>query len=125
MAKKPAPESDTEGELPIVRDATFTRVVADHTAIMNLGRDCELAFLQSGSEPKTIAIVERNGKMAKRFKLIGVMVEVVRVRMSPHSAGEMAINILESLIAANQADSDIILNNVREMIASIKPEVGE
>jgi hypothetical protein len=125
LAKKPAPKSQAEDKRPVVRDSTFTRAVADHVLVMNLGRDYELAFLQGGVEPKSIAFFERGGKGGIRIENGQVMTETVRVRMSPESAAEMAMHILKNLILANQVVNDMVLDNIKEMIANAPPEVSE
>ena len=111
--------------MPIVRDATFTRVVADSALIMNLGRDYDLAFLQHSSEPRSIAFLNNEGKMGVRSTSTGVVNEVVRVRMSPESASQMAMQILDALIKANQVVNEMVLENVQKMIANAQSEVSE
>jgi hypothetical protein len=125
LAKKPASKSQAEDKRVIVRDSTFTRAVADHVLVMNLGRDYELAFLQGGAEPKSVAFFERSGRGGIRIENAPMMTETVRVRISPESAAEMAMHILNNLILANQVVNDMVLDNIKEMIANAPPEAGE
>ena len=125
MAKTPAQKKGTEDKFPIVRDGTFTRVVADNILVMNLGRDYELAFLQGGPELNSVAFFERNGKSGLRIEPTPVMTEVVRVRMSPDSAAHMAMHILENLILANQVVNDMVLDNIKEMISNAQTGTSE
>ena len=111
--------------MSIVRDATFSQVVADHVLVTNLGRDYELAMLQIGSQPNTMAFFEQDGKIVNQSQFMRVATEVVRVRMSPDSAAQMAMHILENLILANQVVNDMVLDNIKNMISNAQTEKSQ
>lgn len=108
--------------MSIVRETSFARVVADHVLVMNLGRDYELAMLQLGPRPTTMAFFESDGKIVNQSQFTQMATEVVRVRMSPDSAAQMAMHILENLINANQVVNDMVLDNIKNMISNAQTE---
>lgn len=125
VGKKTASKRDLEHEIPIVRDATFTRVTADQALVVNLGREYELAFLQNSPQIKTMTIVLQDEGGMSGFERDSVMTEVVRVCISSDGAAQMAMHILQSLIRANQVINEMVLKSVQEMIEEAKSEMNE
>ncbi|HEX8483323.1 MAG TPA: hypothetical protein VF650_15605 [Allosphingosinicella sp.] len=90
-------DMESDDTVNIVRDSTFVRFVADRLVVADLGRDLEIACLQTG--PIHSRIIDR-GDM-EEFDSQSVATEVARMRIS---YGVMVQTVMSFLHGAIQED---------------------
>lgn len=116
--KKKAPRP----EVPVIRDATFHRAVADKAIVIDLGRDVELALLQGSPTVKKMIDLDEENEQAQ---LEGGFTEVVRLRLAAPVAFNIAVNILDTLVRAGKVKSAGLLDLVSRMVADETAEESE
>jgi hypothetical protein len=95
--------------LNVVRDSTFARGIADRGLVLDLGRDMEIAFLQTG--PNLSSITDHGD--TEGVALNPVFTETVRMRMPWPSAVDLAINIIREGILRGSVNTGGILDAIK------------
>lgn len=87
--------------MPVVRDSTFFRAVADNFFVTYLGRDFEIACVQSSP---TIGAIRESGDGVAEVLTFPAEVEVARIRTSRAAAFNLAMGILTNAVEEGFVD---------------------
>jgi hypothetical protein len=110
----PATKKQSRPQVTIVRDPTFHRAVADKVIVIDLGRDVEFAFLQSGPVIKKMIDWDEE---SERAELAGGLTEVARIRMGGPTALTVAVNIIETLFRSGKVKIPAFMGAISKMAA--------
>jgi hypothetical protein len=113
-------------KLPIERDSTFSRAVADRVYVVDLGRDFELSCLQIG--PALLAVEPEDlrpdqDKIA--VDLRPMLTEVCRLRLSHPTAVALAMQILSTGISGGYVNREAIVASLQSEEIAGTEENGE
>lgn len=94
--------SETRRLLPIARDANFVRIAADDIIVVHRGRDVQISLIAEGPEPSAQALPggQQSGFAIQEVQVVGSFTEIARVGLPPATAFSMAMNIVETALAA-------------------------
>ena len=109
------------GTMPIVRDSTFVRFVADKVVITDVGRDVEVGFLQFGP-------IHSSMKDEPEFEIYSSspqLTEVARMRISYSSLVGFAMGFLRGGIIDGKLKPDAIESSFSEWILEAADAKGE
>ena len=109
-------------ETTVDREPSFARYVADQVVVFNLGRDMELSFIQFGPKLDFKKRVETDGKISEAFKLSSTLTEVARIRVSPETASQFAMNIIHQIAKTGELDTNALRENIETIIKSASEE---
>jgi hypothetical protein len=109
----PPSKKRSRPEAIVTRDSSFQRAVADKVVAFDLGRDVEVSFLQGGPIiQKLVDLDEKN----EQLQLTGSLTELVRVRLSPSVALNMAINVISTLTDAGKIKKGPLRDAILQML---------
>ena len=109
----PPSKKQTRPEAVVTRDPAFQRAVADKILVFDLGRDVEVSFLQGGPLVQKLVDVDET---TEQIQLTGSVTEMVRVRLSPSVALNMAINVISTLADAEKIKKAPLRDAILQML---------
>lgn len=120
LARKPVRKKPTKAPdvSQVTRDSTFSRAVADRAVILDLGRDVELAFLQTG--PAIVEILDHGD--SEEVSLDPKLTEVTRMRMPWYGAVDTAMHILRTGISKGSVNVDAVVEALQRMDEEFKAQ---
>jgi hypothetical protein len=121
-ANKPAGKSKPKKVSPmtVVRDHSFSRVIADSVIVVDLGDSLELACLQFSREVQSITPNE----LGHAVSTSPVAAEMARVRLDYSTGVTLAMNILQRGIKNDVYRGDEIVSSIKEWVRESEAESG-
>jgi hypothetical protein len=121
----PTPQTSSDDSatttIPVMRDNTFARAVADEATVLYLGRDVEYSFLQIGHTVIEKTIKDLNDEdVEEGFNLRPVLTETARIRMHQQSALFFALNIIDTLADAGRLNVDGLERSINRLLEKAK-----
>jgi hypothetical protein len=112
----PGEEDNGFRRIEVVRDATFHRAVADTGLVVDLGRDMEISFLQSGPSITARKVrKDSDDNDEEGYELSPIITEVARVRINRPSALVMALMVIENLAESRSIKRTAFLDQIRSI----------
>lgn len=118
--------------IPIGRDPSFVRLVADDFTVINQGFNVDLSLIVAGPDPDMMLVQASETAIGTSFNTISTGLsasysEVARVRMVAHVAMGMAMQIIEQSVRRGVVNIPALRVGFETMLASIEAEkdVGE
>jgi len=110
-----------EVSVPVVRDTSFVRFVADKAIIAPLGRNVEVAFLQFGPMHRHISTIDEK---FEGFESDFVHTEVARMRIGFQELVTFAMSFIRGGVVDGRLNGEAIRSTLDEWIAEASEQEG-
>lgn len=118
-AAQPSVEQpDTPQLLPITRDASFVRIVADDIIVVHRGGDVRISLIVEGPEPmkQSLPGKRENGFVVQEVQMAPSFTEIARVGLPSGIAFSMAMNIIEAAVEARSIKIEMLRKRFLAML---------